>query len=377
MTTPIPIESSGRYRVEPTRVIDEQVDLTSLLRQLWQRRIPIVAVTAAAAAIAMALVVVWPVTWRAEATLQAPSAATVQPLEAHRSESEYSAQGVFRSFLIACQSQSFRREFFIQNNLIKFYAHELPHDERERELVTERAFQRFNRNLWIEVPKESQTLGFTAATLDFPDREASSNHLNAFLLMIRQSVKSQLISDLEANSSQQLKVLTAERDNKIKAAQQVKIGELAKLREASRVARLIGLRRGESLATISAKESYLANANPPLYLRGYEYLEAEKQVLEEREADFYFVQDLAPLELEISRLQKKLDRLAIAKSNVEVARIDQLAVTPDTHLSPRGDIVVPAATALAFIAAILFFYIRDFHKLPRAGEGKGLGDFRP
>jgi LPS O-antigen subunit length determinant protein (WzzB/FepE family) len=363
MTIPLQIEPSNSSRNRRDIIIDEQVDIHALFQQLWSRRITIIQITAAFTLLSVLAVFLWPVTWRAEARLQPPAGAKVSVLEAQPDDLILAPQGVFRKFLIACQSASSRREFFEANSLIKYYFSSLPDDPVARKELEEKALARFTKGLYVEVPKDGQRVEYVSATLDLPDRLASSQLLNAFLEKMRADVRNNLLSDVEATTRQRLLALSAEQEAQEKNTEALKRDTLARMGEAIRIARLLNLRNGAFTAIKSTRDSYPGDGAPPLYLRGYEHLEAEKRILEESDATPAFTYETRELERRQMILRKKLERLSSARNILEVATIDKAATPPMKQLSPRGTIIIVTATLLGFGLALLFFYILDFRKL--------------
>ncbi|MCW8932688.1 MAG: Wzz/FepE/Etk N-terminal domain-containing protein [Gammaproteobacteria bacterium] len=348
------------YPDYPTQDKDE-INLFDLIRALLKRKSLIITITSIFAIASIIAVLLMQRSWQAEIRFMPPKLKDIHGLnvqglanqdgeEQGYKEVQYTQASVYNKFFTNYQSISQRRHFFNQNELIKYYQSEPDEDKIVRAKSMERAFKEFNNSLKLRLPKKKTQVTFVSSTLEFTDQTASSEYLNKYAQLVKKRTLNDVLQEVTSKLQQKQTNLKEQILIKKRIAKQIRENRTYILSEAIKIAKLLKLDGATEVLPNSEVEV------SPLYLRGYEALEAEKKILEERKDDTPFIDGLIELEYQYSQLSEQIKRLANGKDKFSVVTIDQKAITPESPVKPKRKLIVIMSTLLGFIVSLLIIF---------------------
>ncbi|MCQ9618297.1 Wzz/FepE/Etk N-terminal domain-containing protein [Paenalcaligenes niemegkensis] len=319
----------------------DEIDVVQLLKQLWNSKITIVAITALfMVAAAVYLAVVKP-TYQSQAVLVPATPAAIQSYRlvvrmadpniliseenAKQKEilvksllSDINVDGAYSAFQRTLTSQSLKQDFFVNNYLSHYRANATA-------LEQERLFARFTEQLNINLPRKPEEFE-TIITLKLEDPALSARWLNKYIEQALVLSQAELLNNLKVQRDEQIRAI----ESRIAVLRtQAKIendNQISRVRDALSIADSIQLEQSPSSGNLIT--SYTGET---MYLRGSNALKAELNILEGRQNFDPYIDDL-PL------LQRQLDNIlltVIPGPEFKTAVVDQAAMVPFAPTAPK------------------------------------------
>lgn len=361
------------YQMPPA---EDEIDLFELWGILLKKKMLIISVTLLTIAIAVVYAMVTPSVYRAEAFLLPPNLINVEgmnvPAIALPSIDEqgekvsamvinfksYTPDSVYQRFVVAFKSKRQRLGYFLNHNLQQSYcdgAATSDGESRAASCYTE-AFESFDQDLKIHLPKKKDGLSELSVSFEFGDSGLSARHLNNYI----ESVRVETIESIYREISNQIKISLGQTDSTIESKQKMAItrnmNEIAQLNEDITIAKLMGIKRPDDL-TDDTKSLVLAQAQKsglPIEFLGYEYLEAKRDNLLNRKNFEPFISGLS----ELQEALKKIQSIQIDKQSFDVVTIDQKAETPLNRIKPKRSLIVILGTVLGLMLGIFVAFLQ-------------------
>ncbi|MFG3502823.1 LPS O-antigen chain length determinant protein WzzB [Pseudomonas sp. NPDC047963] len=347
------MQETGSYAAH-TR--DDEIDLVELGKALWSQKLVILAVTIAGAAISLAYALLSTPVYEAKATVLPPLLSDIAAYNAGRTESSssqsqlkpFTTEEVYSVFTRNLRSLSLRRDFFQE-----VYIPSLSEDARSS--PRDRLWANFNKIVSIEAPeKQRPELMEVAVQLSIPDLAAAW----ANDLIDRAARASE--RDMQLNVSSELDTRIRSIERRIASlrstAQQRREDRIAILREALVVAKAVGMDSPQVTAGRTSSNEELSEFidGSLTYMRGAKAIEAEMEVLEARQSDDPFIQELRSSQEQLSFLKT----IEVQPENVSVFTLDNAAEIPETPIKPRKTLIVALGLVLGGMLGIFIALVR-------------------
>lgn len=341
---------------------DDEIDLFELCGQLYQQKILILAITLLFAFAGVGYSLVAPPVYKASAYLLPPLAQDVQALQVNLKNQPFfdknineiaDEQGVksidrlkkeaVDSFLTHFQSRQLRRDFFDRAVLTEF-----SFDAEQQNLQT--FFEKnFHEKLKLTIPAANNIGAPYTVTLDANDAELAAKWLNEYIDLTITQTKDQLIADIQTALNTKKAELNLMINSMREAALQKKNDRLDTLNEALVLAKAIGLQ-------------HIQEAQSPVpeveYLRGSEAIQAEINILQQRELEDAFTPGLR----ELQRYLNYLNNIHIEPEDFNVVRVDQYAVSSDEPIKPKKALIIIISVILGAMLGAFIALIRSAFK---------------
>ncbi|MEM7209855.1 MAG: hypothetical protein AAF434_18690 [Pseudomonadota bacterium] len=292
-----------------------------------------------------------PTVYRAEVYFLAPQLKDIQPLNivntvnAVRQFDEVSVDDVYQKFLTNLDSRNLRWEFFEQQNLLE-------HFKTQGDLGKYQVFlEEFNEFLVVTKPESTETES-AKIHFDMTESDTAAESLQAFVDFVMNRTVIDLADGVQSELDATVAFLENEAATKLKLAKLRREDYQQALHEALVVARRVGIRSSDLVSTNKTSQSMtisIDNNGVPLYTRGVEVLEAELEVLKNRENDEAFVSGLRNVQEQLD----KLKTIRIERNSIHPARLDQRSVVLDKPASPD----VKRILMIGFVLSLFFTFI--------------------
>lgn len=351
--------------------IIQHEDDTSLL-EIWQALVSgkklIFIITTLFLLISLVAMWLWPKTWRAETQFMPPLSENTQLINIEGTNTlQYTPDNVYQAFLLNYQSVLQKRTFFKQQQLEKYYIQGLSNDSVKRAEQLEAAFQEFNLSLDLELPKKKAKLFFVKSILDFPDQEKSAEYLNQYAQRVHTDTLDNIIQTITERITQKKSYIEKQIEDKLNTAKKLREDRIAALDEAITIARQLAISSGDILFLRKYSQSdhlqgNLQEHHPqdesfPLYLLGYEWLQAEKKALLERKMAVPFIKNMRELLAQRAQLNEQLEQIRKTGDQFKAVRIDQPASVPNFPWTPRIKLIVVITTLLGLIVSLITIFV--------------------
>lgn len=335
----------GTDRIDQQRLNDDEIDFFDLIDDIWSHKVWVFA--GLAFTLVLAGLYLFKATPVYQADAKVKSATEIDLIEFSRPQlaNIYSLDigGAFASVKSALLSTSYRKEFYgLKLDQIKA----IP-DLYDETLTLEQNFSGFSKQFSVKVSGDKNTESYVQLSLTLTDAKQVSMLLNDF-------IEYALFRRLRENYTTML----ARIDGRIELLNyQVSIMREEYRGDKSR--RILRLKEAEISAVAVGQENPLyrnmdlvGGQQPPLYMLGTKAIRAEIEALELRESNAstltrgedHFIAGLPKLLLEIESLQA----LEIDFSQINLAKIDEVAVVPVKPIKPRKLLIM----ALALVGGI-------------------------
>ncbi len=349
------MQETGSYTAH-ARTREDEIDLIELAKALWSEKLIIVATTIAGTAIALVYALLSTPVYEAKATVLPPLLSDIAEYNAGRTESSseenllrpFTTDQVYAIFTRNLRSLSLRREFF-QN----VYIPSLP--EGERVDPRDQLWAKFNELVSIKAPdKQRPELIEVAVQQGEPDLAAEW----ANLLVSKAAQASERDMQLNVSSELDTRVRSIERHiaSLRSTAQQRREDRIAILKEALVVAKAVGMDSPQVTAGRTSSSDSLSEFidGSLTYMRGAKAIEAEMKVLEARQSDDPFIEELRSLQEQLSFLKT----IEVQPDNVSVFTLDNAAEVPDTPVKPKKVMIVALGLVLGGMLGVFVALVR-------------------
>lgn len=315
---------------------EDEIDLFELIEGLWKKKLLIIAVAVVVTGLALAYVLLATPIYEAKVFVQAPSQNDIAQLNYGRGgESElepFTVKDVSGIYSRTLQSESLRREFFR-----KYYIPSL--SEERRSGSQDSLYNQFKSVLTLGVAsKDAPDRFFVMAQL--PDPRQAAEWVAHYVEMAGDQAKAEIIKDarveamVKADNLEQL--VKASRES----ARKQREDRIAKLTEALKIARSVGLDKPPIISYGPSSEVSADMDGPLTYMRGTKALEAEIENLRSRTSDDPFIENLREKQESLNFYRS----LRVDPAVVQVYRQDGALESPDQPVKPNKPMIVALGT---------------------------------
>lgn len=422
---------------------DDEIDLFELVEGLWRQKWLIVGITAGSAVLAVVALLLMSPTYESRGFLRSPLSSVLGPITSAQREllamqavNDYtieveiaSPQSALKRVGQELNSLDLRRQVLDANLNAVF--EELPESEQALNTLFR---DRFSPAINVAAPKlDAKTLDNDQLSVTFSHTrpDVSATVVNALIESAHESARVGLLEELQTEITQRLEALRSRltrtmgnqslRDvdevARLREEEQVKrlqlqdqiaalrdtaakerADEIARLEEALKLAKSLGIDEPTSLTVLSRRQSEpggavsvtadLSAGKDPDYLRGTRILEAELSALRLRKSDDQNITLLRGLEEELALLdnnrqveilESRKDYAAFTESADELRsqisqlefllaadystfaliRVDQRAMVPTYPIKPRKMLILAAAIVAGGMLGVLVALIRN------------------
>lgn len=315
--------------------VNDEIDLVDLLQGIWRQKLWVALVAIPVVAVALTYVMLASPVYEAKLYVRSPTQHEIAQLNYGRGEgtglAPLSAKYVYTIYLRSLQSQAVRDDFFRDVFLPTL-------NEVERRGSRDALYAQFNSMLSVAlVAKDIPDRYVITASVDDP--RIAAIWVSDYAKLAAERAKDELLSGSRSdisimadNVEQQIRALRA-------SAAKQRADQLAKLKEALRIAESVGLENPPIIANTLTGEVSAAMDGPLIYMRGSKALEAEIANLESRSSDDPYVPDLRAKQEKLNFLRN----LKIDPSLVAMYQQDGAVSPPDKPLKPRKAIIMASA----------------------------------
>jgi len=323
-------------RNEPERLsVNDEIDLVDLLQGIWRQKLWVALVAIPVVAVALTYVMLASPVYEAKLYVRSPTQHEIAQLNYGRGEgtglAPLSAKYVYTIYLKSLQSQAVRDDFFRDVFLPTL-------NEVERRGSRDALYAQFNSMLSVAlVARDIPDRYVITAGVDDP--RVAASWVSDYAELAAERAKDELLSGSRSdisimadNVEQQIRALRA-------SAAKQRADQVAKLKEALRIAKSVGLENPPIIANTLTGEVSAAMDGALTYMRGTKALEAEIANLESRSSDDPYIPDLRAKQEKLSFLRN----LKIDPSLVSMYQQDGAVSPPDKPLKPRKAIIMASA----------------------------------
>ena len=297
--------------------------------------------------------------YRAEAYLFPPHEQSIVGLQTVASglstvTESYSPESVFNYYLTNARSRVLRREYFGSANLMKHYVRAESKQSIDENQIFE---EKFNTKLQVKAAKSASQF----VTVSFTDSDAkmAASVVNQYIDFINRRTILGLVADVDAALQAERKLVEDKLLSKFKLAKKRRLDRIAALKEASRVAEILGIENSSTTVTVSklAKEAGVAvnSAKNPLYMRGTKALNAEVSILESRQSDKSFIRGYRDLQEKLVFLEA----VSVNPESLSVTIADQAHV-PYQAIEPNKRAIAFLGVMVALVVGVLVAFVFEF-----------------
>ena len=325
---------------------DGEIDLFELIETLWKEKFLIFLFTVAAALGGAGYAFFVTPTFEAEVRLLPPSSRDVEELKKFDANANANANVVFDQFNLVLESSSLKKEFLVQQGVLKVFNPEgLPESQFWKD---------YNESILVSKPAKNAL--YTSVKVQLPDANQAAAMANRFVALAIDKTVSGLVEDFSARLNQAIEKTEKDIQNKINSYSDQLASERAKLKEALFVAEKIGLKKPEDSDRFGGQnENLMVDEMRRLYRLGFDALEAEVAALESRGKNVYFIPGLADLNSRLARLRA----IELNSAKVQPALIDLEAIAPLNPIKPKRKLIVALAVVLGGIVGVMSVLIRS------------------
>jgi len=304
--------------------------------------------------------------YRSEVHLLPPRQRDIQELVVKtRSVAETSEQGVFAEYdspepvfakmLQNLNSQGLRREFFDDNKLIEFYTS----GSRDEQVNVNRIFnKRFNSAFTVD--KESDDTHLVVASFAYSDPELAAKWLNDYVALANGRAVEQLVSDVEVEIKAEAERVRVWLTRMRNTARQARADRIMELREALRIAKVLGISDTSDLSVVSRTLPRggvaINTAALPLYMRGTKALSEEIAVLESRKSDEAFIKGYRAMQNKLNALES----MNIDEKSLSSVRVDVPAVVAYRAERPNKPLIVVSGLMFGVVVGVLLAFLAEY-----------------
>lgn len=328
---------------------EDEIDLFELIEGLWKKKLLIIAVAVVVTGFALAYVLLATPIYEAKVFVQAPSQNDIAQLNYGRGGKSglelFTIKDVSGIYLRTLQSESLRREFFR-----KYYIPSL--SEERRTGSQDSLYSQFKSVLTLGmVSKEAPDRFFVMAQL--PDPQQAAEWVTRYVEMAGDHAKSEIIKDarveamVKADNLEQM--VRASRES----ARKKREDRVAKLMEALKIARSVGLDKPPIISYGPSSEVFADMGGALTYMRGTKALEAEIENLRSRTSDDPFIENLREKQESLNFYRS----LRVDPAVVQVYRQDGALESPDTPVKPNKPIIVILGAMIGLALGVFFALI--------------------
>lgn len=330
----------------------DEVDLIELFKTLWQQRLLIIAITAVITAVAATFAFLVTPEYEAKAGVLPPRMGDIVGYNLGRKEvglSRFTVSEVYAMFKTNLLSGSLRRTFFRDA-----YLPVLASDKRAE--AQDKLWEGFNQMLTVQVPKENRP-DLYEVMIKYESPELAAEWVNLYIDMAVEKTERDIHDAVDAEVEAKTQVIERQIDGLRATAQKRRADRLIRLRDALVVAEAVGL---DAPIVVTGKVpsggdlAQFIDGNL-MYMRGAKAIRAELGILEKRENDDPYINELRDLENKLDFLEK----INVTPGNVSVFTFDSNVEVPETPVKPKKAIIIALGVIVGSMLGIFSALIRN------------------
>lgn len=337
---------------------DDEIDLFELIAGIWKHKVLVVATSAIVTAAAVAYALLITPIYEAKVFVQPPSQNDISQLNFGRGSdtglSMLSVKDVYEIYLRNLQSESLRREFFRS-----FYLPSLEADKRGGS--QDALYAEFQEVLALGVAaKESPNRYYVKVNL--PDPQVAAEWAARYVEMAGDRGAAEVVKDVRADATIKANNIEQQINAARESARKLREDRIARLTEALRVAKSVGLQK----PPIISAEVAAGMEGTLTYMRGSEALEAEIENLRSRKSDDPYVANLRQRQEALTFYRN----LQIDQGMVQIFRQDGAIQSPDKPIKPKKLVIVLVGAMLGGALGIFLGLIQYVRRERRGKWGR-------
>lgn len=308
-------------------VSDEEISLIVLFRAIWRMKLIVLLCVAITSGVALAYAYTVTPVYVAKVFVQPPIPSDIIPFNYGRGGGSglktLTVNEVYDVYLRNLQSESLRRKFFKE-----VYRPGLSQEGRSGSQAAD--YERLQDALSLKLSSNDDRSRYVIS-IGAADPRLAAEWAIQYSEMAGQLAQSEIVEDLEADAEVKARNLQNEISTNLERARMEREDRIARLEEALRVARQVGLQGPPIISSNISREVSAAMDGSLMYMRGIEALEAEVESLRKRHSDEPFIRDLRPR-------QKSMEFYRALKLNVDDMRVyrqDGGVELPDSPVKPK------------------------------------------
>lgn len=257
---------------------------------------------------------------------------------------EYNVEIVFSRFLVNAESRKLRKTFFDEKSLVDIYRKHS--DDFDENILFE---QEFNQKILLVKQSKINPKPYIEISFELKNNNPnlSSYYLNDFIVFLVDKTRKEFLDEVNYEISNQVRLLNEQIVSKKELAAQRRLDRIIQLNESLLVAKKLNI----EYAQISQSDNKL-NMD---YNRGWRAIEAELNVLKERESDEPFIDGIRNLQERIAYL----NNLIINPDKVSVVRVDQHAEVPFEPIKPKSTLLIMLSVFFGLLIGFFVVLVQD------------------
>ena len=352
------VEQAGN----PGRYDDDEIDLRELFANLWAERLLIVLVTLVIAGAAAAYAFLSSPVYEAKSSLLPPRQSDIASYNLGRKAAslpDFTVADVYSIFTRNLISEAARRSFFREVYLPAL-------DEDKRSLPQDKLWERFNKDLSAKAPDVKTRPEYFEVRVEQKDPELAAQWSNMYVERAAELAR----EDMQQNVRQEIDTRIQEAERQIEVLRETaskrREDRIARLKEALVVADEVGMDAPQVTPGRTASDGDLSSFvdGSLMYMRGAKAIRAELEVLEKRESDDPFINELRGLQSQ----QVFLQRIDVKPDNVAVFTLDSAAEVPETPIKPKKALILAIGLVLGGMLGVFIALIRNMLRKERPAQ---------
>lgn len=348
MTTPTPVPQPP--------VFDDEIDLFELAQDIWREKVLVVVVAGVVTLGALAYALLATPVYETSARLLPPLQQGIQPYNKSRvgfydealPVENFSVETVYGAFKTNLDSSRLQNRFFEE-----VYLPSLPAEKQAG--TRDGLVKAFRQTLQVKKSDPKANPELYTVSVTHTDSVLAADWANRYIEMATTETKQQLAARIESERDLLVTALQAQIKSMLEIAKNERESQIRRIQEALFIAEATGL---EDPSSQSDKASFGGNRfidNDLIYTRGAKTLRAQLAVLQKRENDEAFIEDLAKTREQLGLLSS----YQLSDANAQVVTIDQQAETPEIPVKPKKTMIVAVGIVLGGILGIFAALLRS------------------
>ncbi len=342
-----------------------EIDLLELCSNLWKEKWVIVIFTVFGAVLAIAYALLATPIYRTEATVIPPRQSDIVAFNvgrlsvsaAQRSPGsvplpDYTTDQVYEVFKRNLLSDSLRNRFFEDHFLPYLGVSAADEVASARDAL----LRRFNRTLIVRQRDQRGSPDYYEVAVELKDPKLAAAWANEYIAAAADRASKEMVENVISEITTRSRVAEIRIEGLRVFAQQQRQDRIARLREALGIATALGIEDPQVTAGRAFADSELAAfvEGDLMYMRGKRALEAELNMLENRENDDPFIPELRTLESQMTMLRG----INLDKDAVSVFTLDGAADVPETPIKPNRPLIMLLGVLLGGGLGVLLALLR-------------------
>lgn len=330
----------------------DEIDLVELLHNLWQQRLLIIAFTVVVTVAAAAYAYLTPPVYEAKVSVLPPQLSDIAGYNIGRESYSLGRDGVdvdrftvsevYELFKTNLLSASLKDSFLLETS------------------------SRSSVEIKVHAPDVKKRPDFYEVVIKHKSPELAAKWANLYVDMAGKKTEQDMHENVLAEVAVRIQVIERQLEALRATARNRREDRIVRLREALIVAEAVGLDAPQVVAGKTSSDGDLAQFidGNLMYMRGAKAIRAELAVLEKRENDDPFINELRDLENQLDFL-KKID---VNPDDVSVVTLDSSAEIPETPVKPKKVIILVLGMIMGGMLGVFAALGRGM--LARLGSGQ-------